>query len=184
MYNTVLIPGDGNDHSVLATEQGNHLTLGIAEQYSAEIHVIYVDDTMSCAFEDTPQSIVGHLKQRGQKAVKEISPDARDRNLPVTTDILRGVPHEEIREYATGDDADWIAVGDSWSNRGHRSALREHYCPRRQAIRRASANDRLISMSLETLCQSCESAPADYQCRRCGAIVCSGHYDAGYWAMY
>ncbi|MEF8776571.1 MAG: hypothetical protein V5A43_08740 [Haloarculaceae archaeon] len=32
-------------------------------------------------------------------------------------------------------------------------------------------------MSLETLCQLCESAPADHQCARCGRLVCDAHYD-------
>ncbi len=32
-------------------------------------------------------------------------------------------------------------------------------------------------MSVESLCQICESAPANYQCGRCGALVCSDHYD-------
>jgi hypothetical protein len=31
-------------------------------------------------------------------------------------------------------------------------------------------------MSAQGLCQICEAAPADYQCRRCGALVCSAHY--------
>nr|WP_144018729.1 zinc finger HIT domain-containing protein [Halogeometricum borinquense] len=33
-------------------------------------------------------------------------------------------------------------------------------------------------MSVETLCQICESAPAQHQCRRCAALVCSFHYDS------
>jgi hypothetical protein len=32
-------------------------------------------------------------------------------------------------------------------------------------------------MSVEGLCQICEAAPARHQCRRCGALVCTDHYD-------
>lgn len=32
-------------------------------------------------------------------------------------------------------------------------------------------------MTVETLCQICEAAPAEHQCSRCGALVCSTHYD-------
>lgn len=32
-------------------------------------------------------------------------------------------------------------------------------------------------MSVEGLCQVCESAPVEHQCRRCGALVCPTHYD-------
>jgi hypothetical protein len=32
-------------------------------------------------------------------------------------------------------------------------------------------------MSVQTLCQICESAVATHQCDRCGVLVCSVHYD-------
>ena len=32
-------------------------------------------------------------------------------------------------------------------------------------------------MSVEGLCQVCEAATIDHQCRRCGALVCTAHYD-------
>jgi nucleotide-binding universal stress UspA family protein len=107
MYDHVVIPTDGSD----AAERAADHAIGIAERYGADVHVIYVVDTTTYGFEDAPRSIVGLLKQGGQNAVEEIAADARELNLPVTTDILRGVPHEEIREYASGVDADVIAMG-------------------------------------------------------------------------
>jgi nucleotide-binding universal stress UspA family protein len=107
MYDHVVIPTDGSD----AAERAAGHALGIAERYGADVHVIYVVDTTTYGFEDAPRSIVGLLKQGGQNAVEEIATDARELNLPVTTDILRGVPHEEILEYASGVDADVIAMG-------------------------------------------------------------------------
>ncbi|MFA9517407.1 hypothetical protein ACERIT_09355 [Halopenitus sp. H-Gu1] len=32
-------------------------------------------------------------------------------------------------------------------------------------------------MSLETLCQICETALAEHHCSQCGALVCTTHYD-------
>lgn len=32
-------------------------------------------------------------------------------------------------------------------------------------------------MSRSSLCQVCEAAIADQNCRQCGALVCSTHYD-------
>jgi hypothetical protein len=32
-------------------------------------------------------------------------------------------------------------------------------------------------MSVESLCQICESGRARYQCARCGGLVCQTHYD-------
>ncbi|MFC6987751.1 universal stress protein [Haloplanus sp. GCM10025708] len=107
MYDHVVIPIDGSG----AAERAADHALGIAERYGADIHVIYVVDTITYGFEDAPRSIVGLLKQGGQNAVEEIATDARVLNLPVTTDILRGVPYEEILEYASGVDADVIAMG-------------------------------------------------------------------------
>lgn len=33
-------------------------------------------------------------------------------------------------------------------------------------------------MSVSGLCAICEAAEAEHQCDRCGALVCSNHYDA------
>jgi hypothetical protein len=35
-------------------------------------------------------------------------------------------------------------------------------------------------MSVEGLCQVCESAPGDHACERCGAVVCDRHFDDEY----
>ncbi|MFW5959400.1 MAG: universal stress protein [Natronomonas sp.] len=107
MYDHVVIPIDGSD----AAERAADHALGIAERYGADVHVIYVIDTTTYGFEDAPRSIVGFLKEGGQNAVEEIASVGRDLNLPVTTDIRRGVPHEEILEYASGVDADMISMG-------------------------------------------------------------------------
>ncbi|RYJ08325.1 universal stress protein [Halogeometricum borinquense] len=107
MYDHVVIPIDGSDAAERAAAHG----LSIAERYGADVHVIYVIDTTTYGFVDAPGSIVGLLKQGGQNAIEDIAADARERRLPVTTDILRGVPHEEILAYATGVSADVITMG-------------------------------------------------------------------------
>jgi len=107
MYDHVVITTDGSD----AAERAADHALGIAERYGADVHVLYVVDTTTYGFEGAPRSIVGLLKQGGQNAVEEIAADARELNLPVTTDILRGVPYERVLEYASGVDADVIAMG-------------------------------------------------------------------------
>ncbi|AGB16669.1 hypothetical protein Halru_2077 [Halovivax ruber XH-70] len=33
-------------------------------------------------------------------------------------------------------------------------------------------------MSVEGLCQICESRPAEHQCENCGALVCDVHFDS------
>lgn len=118
MYDHVVITTDGGDAGGRAADHA----LGIAERYGADVHVIYVVDTTTYGFEGAPRSIVGLLKGGGKNATDGIADDARERNLPVTTDVLRGVPEEEIVEYAAGVDADVISLG----TRG-RSADTDHF---------------------------------------------------------
>lgn len=107
MYDTVVLPTDGSDVAETAAEHG----LNIAERYGADVRVIYVVDTTTYALQDTPRSIIGLLKEGGRNAVETIAEMARERNLPVTTSILRGVPEESILQYASGSQADLVAMG-------------------------------------------------------------------------
>jgi nucleotide-binding universal stress UspA family protein len=107
MYDHVVVATDGSD----AAERAGYLGLEIAERYGADLHVVYVVDTTTYGLRDAPRSIVGLLEEAGETAVAELAAEARDRNLPVTTDVLRGVPDEEIVAYADGVDADLITVG-------------------------------------------------------------------------
>ena len=110
-------PADSYDHVVIATdgsdesERASTHALTLAERYGADVHVIYVIDSTIFDFEDAPRSVVGLLKEGGQRAVDDIAATARDRSLPVTTSILRGRPAWAIEAYAAGVDADLIALG-------------------------------------------------------------------------
>lgn len=107
MYNEVVIPTDGSDAAERASDHG----LAISERYGADVHVLYVVDTTTFGLEDAPRSIVGLLKEGGTTAIDEIAAEGRERNLPVTTSLLRGVPEDEISDYATGVEADLIVMG-------------------------------------------------------------------------
>jgi nucleotide-binding universal stress UspA family protein len=107
MYDHVVIPTDGSDVAERAADRA----LEIAEHYGADVHVVYVVDPTTYDQADAQRSIVGLLKEGGQRAVETIATEAGDRNLPVTSDLLRGSPAEEIGSYATGVDADLIALG-------------------------------------------------------------------------
>ncbi|MFB6102336.1 MAG: universal stress protein [Haloplanus sp.] len=107
VYDQVVIPTDGSDDAERAADHG----LELAEHYGAEVHVVYVVDTTVYDLQDSPRSIVGLLESGGQKAVESIAADAEERNLPVTTGVMRGRPAEAIREYATGVNADLVVAG-------------------------------------------------------------------------
>jgi len=98
---------DGSDDAEAAAENG----IEIAERYGADIHAIYVVDTAIYDLEDAPRSIVGLLKEGGRQATAAVAAEARERNLPAETNVLRGRPDEEIIRFADGVDADLIVLG-------------------------------------------------------------------------
>lgn len=106
-YNRVVIPTDGSDFAERAAEHG----LGIAERYGADVHVVYVVDRTIYDLQDDERSIVGPLEEAGENAVESIAAEARDRNLPVVTDVFRGEPSEELRNYARNVDGDLLVLG-------------------------------------------------------------------------
>ncbi len=106
-YDDVVIPTDGSD----AAERAAETALDIAEKYDAAVHAVYVLDTTTYALKDAPRSIVGLLKEGGRNATESVADMARERDLPVTADLRRGVPADELLDYADGVDADLIAMG-------------------------------------------------------------------------
>ncbi|WP_136718573.1 universal stress protein [Halorientalis salina] len=107
MYDHIVIATDGSDDAERAATHG----IEIAERYGADVHVVYVVDTATFDLQDAPRSIVGLLKEGGRSAAEAIMTEARDLNLPAEADVLRGIPEEEILDFADGVDADLLVVG-------------------------------------------------------------------------
>ncbi|MFW6448109.1 MAG: universal stress protein [Halobacteriota archaeon] len=107
MYDRVVVATDGSDTAERAFEHG----LGIAERYGADLRVIYVVDTTTYGLADAPRSIVGILKEGGQTAARELVEAAEGRQVPASFAVLRGVPEDAILQYATGAEADLLAMG-------------------------------------------------------------------------
>ncbi|WP_265111333.1 universal stress protein [Halosolutus halophilus] len=102
MYTDVLIPTDGSDGTRRAITHG----LTIADRFDATVHALSV----------VPEGPLGSLESDGarraaQRAVARVEADARDGGLPVTTAVRRGVPHEEILDYADEEGVDLIVMG-------------------------------------------------------------------------
>lgn len=109
---------DGFDRVVVATDgsedarRAGHQGLTVARAYDAEVRVVYVvDSTAYATVEDVPRSVVGLLKEGGQTAIEGVAAEARERELDVSTALLRGVPAESLRQYAMGADADLLTMG-------------------------------------------------------------------------
>lgn len=97
-YDHVVIPTDGSDVAERAAEHG----LELAERYGADVRVLYVVDTRAYGFDDAPRSIVGLLERGGKNAVDVLTAAARDRGLPATGTVLRGVPEDVLSKYVAG----------------------------------------------------------------------------------
>ncbi|WP_254768469.1 universal stress protein [Salinilacihabitans rarus] len=106
-YDRVVIATDGSDAAERAAERG----LETAEAYDSAVYVAYVVDATTYELADAPRSIVGLLKDGGRNAVESIATEGRDRGLSVGIDVLRGVPHDEIVEYADGVGGDLVVMG-------------------------------------------------------------------------
>lgn len=103
----VLVATDGSAPAERAATEA----LGFAERFGATLHAVYVVDTTVYDLEDAPRSIVGLLQEGGENVVAEITTEAKSVSVPVSGQVLRGRPADEIRKYADGVDAGLIALG-------------------------------------------------------------------------
>ncbi|MDY6774516.1 MAG: universal stress protein [Halobacteria archaeon] len=106
-YDSVLVPTDGSDEARDAAEHG----MGMAKKYGARLHVVYVVDTELSQNADLPRSIVGGLKQGGEKSLEELRETADSEGLSVTTALREGTPYDEILDYAESHDVDIVTMG-------------------------------------------------------------------------
>lgn len=103
----IVIPTDGSDAAARAAD----CALELATNARGAVDVISVIDETNPALADAPPHLIELCREGGHDAIEPIAVAARDRGLPVTTDVIRGVPHEEIVSYAAAVGADLIAMG-------------------------------------------------------------------------
>jgi nucleotide-binding universal stress UspA family protein len=106
-FERLVVPTDGSGAAERAADHG----LELAGGDGATIHAVYVVDTTVYDLADAPRSVVGLLEAGGRNAVAAVADAAAARNVPATTEVLRGVPAETVRTYARDVDAGLIVVG-------------------------------------------------------------------------
>jgi nucleotide-binding universal stress UspA family protein len=110
MYRTILIPTDGS----LGADRGVEAGLGLADQFDATVHVLYVVDERR--YGETP-ALSGlelqfeQLEEAGEAVLADVEQQATARGLDVETAVRRGYPHEVILDHADEHDADIIVMG-------------------------------------------------------------------------
>ncbi|MFC6940693.1 universal stress protein [Salinirubellus sp. GCM10025818] len=103
MYTDILIPTDGSQGAQAAIEHG----LEIAQQSEATVHALYVVDTRV----SRSGPLLEPLRQEGRKAVRDVEVAGAQASLDVITEIVEGVPAEEILDYSATHGIDLVVMG-------------------------------------------------------------------------
>lgn len=108
MYDRILVPTDGSEPADRAFEQA----LNLAETYDAEIHVLNVVDVSAMAGEFDAMTLVNKLEESGERITETLRERAEAAGVErVETEVVEGVPHRTILDYAADHDVDLIVMG-------------------------------------------------------------------------
>lgn len=109
MYENILIPTDGSAGMGSVIEQGVHQ----AVQNDATVHAVYVVDVRSYMMlpDETGEQVAQLLGEEGQRAIEIVRHLAEAADLDFFGEVIAGVPHAAILEYADENDIDLIVMG-------------------------------------------------------------------------
>ena len=110
MYDHVLVPTDGSDPAMAATEHA----LAIAERFEATVHALYVVDVDGIAHEAPGlglDALRDALHEEGEAATAAVAERAADRGVDVTEAVIEGLAEDAIVDYAEGNGIDLIVMG-------------------------------------------------------------------------
>ncbi|TKX81554.1 universal stress protein [Halorubrum sp. SD626R] len=125
MYDRILLPTDGSEGVDRAIDHA----VDAAERYDATLHVLYVVDTdvinaySGDEFVDGAEGAEETLEERGREALDAVAAHARDAGVDVVTDLVFGVPHEEILGYVDDEDIDLTVIGSKTRSGDYRRML-------------------------------------------------------------
>lgn len=109
MYDTILVPTDGSDGTSKTVDHA----LEMADRYEASMHVLaVVDERQSEQLRgESRYETERSMEKRCERAVERVAQRARDAEIPVETVVTRGVPSQQIVQYAGETGVDVIAMG-------------------------------------------------------------------------
>lgn len=119
MYNSILVPTDGNKPAVQAAVHAFNL----AKWHNASIYVLYVVEEPSAGLMDGADvfgepgvttrvgDIRPFLQEMGTQATEDLVALADELDIEVATEILTGKPDETICDFAEEHDIDLIVMG-------------------------------------------------------------------------
>lgn len=109
MYNRILVPTDGSEH----TDQTVEHAIDLAQRYDADVYALYVINTGAMASPEPEfrEEFISVGEDLGGQAVNAIAEAGAAAGVNVTTAVIRGVPYEEILDYTDENDIDLIVMG-------------------------------------------------------------------------
>lgn len=109
MYEKVLIATDGSPGT---TETLEH-AVAIARDNQAVLHGLYVVDRrlFLAAEKDTQDDVRQSLVEEGEVALDDISVRGEEAGLTVETEMIDGIPHKTITDYAEESAIDLVVMG-------------------------------------------------------------------------
>lgn len=109
MYDTILLPTDGDEGATEALEHA----LGAADAYGADLHVVSVVDrrVILAADAEDKDDVRNELADDAAAAVEELAVRARDAGVATTTATPEGVPYREILSYVDTEPIDLLVIG-------------------------------------------------------------------------
>ncbi|WP_254838559.1 universal stress protein [Natronomonas marina] len=104
----ILLAVDGNEGTETAIERG----ISLADQYGANLHILYVVDTGAVPALADSAAVIEKLQNRGDDALEDAVERAERAGLDtIETNVEHDRPSEGILEYAEENDVDLIVMG-------------------------------------------------------------------------
>ena len=110
MYSKILVATDGSEQNHQAVLEA----IGLAKSEKAELHCLYIVDTIAFAslpMDVTWENVYNVLYQEGKEAIELVKKQAKKDGVKFFSSVLEGNPAVEIVKYAQENSVDLIVVG-------------------------------------------------------------------------
>ncbi len=110
MYSKILVATDGSEQNQQAVMEA----VGLAKSEKAELHCLYIVDTIAFAslpMDVTWENVYNVLYQEGKEAIELVKKQAKKDGVKFFSSVLEGNPAVEIVKYAQENSVDLIVVG-------------------------------------------------------------------------